>query len=59
MDKATLNAVASDVFLQAEQGLAMELDPELADAMGAFVEDAVSLADLAEDEASGTDHEHD
>lgn len=59
MDKATLNAIASDAFLQAEQGLAVELDPELADAMGAFVEDAVSLADLAEDEAAGTDHEQD
>ena len=56
MDKATLNAIASDAFLQAEQGLAVELDPELADAMGAFAEDAVSLA---EDEAAGTDHEQD
>jgi hypothetical protein len=54
MDKATLNAIASDAFLQAEQGLAVELDPELADAMGAFAEDAVSLADLAEDEAAGS-----
>lgn len=57
MNKETLNAIASDAFLQAEQGLAVELDPELADAMGAFAEDAVSLADLAEDEAAGTDHE--
>ena len=51
MDKETLNAIASEAFLQAEQGLAVELDPELADAMGAFEEDAVSLNDLAEDAA--------
>lgn len=59
MDKETLDAIASDAFLQARQGFAVELDPELADAMGAFVEDAVSLNDVAEDKASGTEHEQD
>lgn len=51
MDKETLNAIASDAFLQAEQGIAVELDPELADTMGAFEEDAVSPDDLADDAA--------
>lgn len=54
MDKETLSAIASDVFLQAEQGLAVELDPEVAEAMGAFEEDAVSLNDLADDAAEMT-----
>lgn len=35
--------------MQAEDGFAVELDPELADAMGAFTEEALTLQDIMED----------
>lgn len=34
-----LNLAASVVFLQAEDGVAVPVDPELADALGAFPEE--------------------
>ena len=34
-----MNAVATDVFAQAQEGFAVPLDPDLADALGAFSED--------------------
>lgn len=49
MDKEYANAAARDAFLQAEDGFAVELDPELADAMGAFTEEALTLQDIMED----------
>lgn len=49
MDKHYANAAARDAFLQAEDGYAVELDPELAEAMGAFTEDALTLQDILED----------
>lgn len=49
LDKETINAIATDVFLQAKEGLEVELDPEVADALGAFEEDAVTSDDLDED----------
>lgn len=52
MDKETANAIATDAFLQAQEGLAVELDPDVAEAMGAFVEDAVTPGDL---DASNSD----
>ena len=35
--------------MQAEQGFAVPLDPEVAEGMGAFSEDALSLQDVLED----------
>lgn len=49
MDKEYANAAARDAFWQAEDGFAVELDPELADAMGAFTEEALTLQDIMED----------
>ena len=55
MDKEYANAAARDAFLQAEDGFAVELDPDLADALGAFTEEALTLQDILEDiqEAQG------
>ncbi len=39
MNKEMMNAVATDAFTQAREGLALQLDPDLADALGAFSED--------------------
>ncbi len=39
MNKEMMNAVATDAFTQAREGLAVQLDPDLADALGAFSED--------------------
>lgn len=49
MTKEELNAVAADAFSQAEDGLAVPLDPEQADGMGAFTEDALTLLDILDD----------
>ena len=49
MDKEYANAAARDAFLQAEDGFAVDLDPELADALGAFTEEALTLQDILED----------
>ena len=49
MDKEYANVAARDAFLQAEDGFAVELDPELADALGAFTEEALTLQDILED----------
>lgn len=45
LDKNTLNAIARDVFLQAAEGYAVEVDPDVADELGLMEEDAVTLAD--------------
>lgn len=55
MEKDQINAMASDVFNQAADGLAVEIDPELADAMGAFTEDAVALQDVMTDILQGAE----
>lgn len=60
MTKEELNAFAADAFIQAAEGLAVPLDPEQADGMGAFSEDALALQDILEDVlhvAEGEDHE--
>ncbi|MGE9986701.1 hypothetical protein [Desulfovibrio sp. SGI.169] len=36
MDKDFLNFAATDAFLQAEDGFAVPVDPDLADALGAL-----------------------
>lgn len=41
MSKEVMNAVATDAFAQAQEGVAVPLDPDLADALGAFMEEAV------------------
>lgn len=57
MDKEHANAAARDAFSQAEEGYAVELDPALAEAMGAFTEDALTLQDILEDILEGPDVE--
>lgn len=49
MNKEELNAAATDAFNQAQDGLAVPLDPELAEGMGAFSEDALTLKDIMDD----------
>ena len=49
MNKEELNAVATDAFSQAQDGLAVPLEPEQAEGMGAFTEDALTLEDILED----------
>lgn len=41
MNKEMMNAVATDAFAQAQEGFAVPLDPDLADALGAFVEETL------------------
>ena len=62
MNKEELNAVATDAFNQAADGLAVPLDPEQAAGLGAFSEPAVTLRDIQEDallaaENAGVDNE--
>lgn len=49
MNREELNAVATDAFTQAQDGLAVPLDPEQAEGMGAFTEDALTLKDILDD----------
>ncbi|GAB1255374.1 hypothetical protein [Desulfovibrio falkowii] len=49
MNKEELNAAATDAFNQAQDDLAVPLDPELAEGMGAFSEDALTLKDILDD----------
>lgn len=49
MNKEELNAAAADAFSQAQDGLIVPLDPEQAEGMGAFSEDALTLQDILED----------
>lgn len=39
MNQEVMNAVATDAFVQAQEGFAVPLDPDLADALGAFAEE--------------------
>ena len=41
MNKEVMNAMATDAFAQAQEGFAVPLDPALADALGAFMEEAL------------------
>ena len=41
MNKEMMNAVATAAFNQAQEGFAVPLDPDLADALGAFMEEAL------------------
>ena len=41
MNKEMMNAVATDAFNQAQEGFAVPLDPDLADSLGAFMEEAL------------------
>ena len=51
-DREYLRAAARDVAVQAADGLGVEVDAELADYMGAFNEDAVTLEDVLADNAA-------
>ncbi len=39
MNKEMMNAMATAAFAQAQEGFAVPLDPDLADALGAFPEE--------------------
>lgn len=39
MNKEVMNAMATAAFAQAQEGFAVPLDPDLADALGAFPEE--------------------
>lgn len=41
MNKDMASAVATEAFNQAQEGFAVPLDPDLADALGAFMEEAL------------------
>ena len=41
MNKEILNAMATAAFAQVQEGFAVPLDPDLADALGAFEETAL------------------
>ena len=45
-DYEFLKAAAQDVYRQADEGYEVELTPELADAMGVVVEDAIDADDI-------------
>lgn len=59
MNKEELNAAATDAFNQAQDGLAVPLDPELAEGMGAFPEDALRLKDILDDALLAAEGEED
>lgn len=46
MNKEELNAGTTDAFNQAQDGLAVPLDPEMAEGMGAFTEQALTLQEV-------------
>ena len=45
LDKETINAIASDVFQQAAEGYAVDVDPDVFDELGIMEEDTVTLDD--------------
>lgn len=59
MNRDEVNAAGSDVFLQAREGFAVPVDPELADAMGAFEEKALTSRDVDEDRAHEAEEAYD
>lgn len=54
MNKEELNQAASDAFLQAQEGLAVPLDPDVAAGMGAFGEPTLTLDEIMDDVLSGS-----
>ncbi|WP_165177872.1 hypothetical protein [Desulfovibrio sp. ZJ369] len=59
MNKDEVNAVAADAFNQAQDGLAVPLDPEMAEGMGAFAEQALTLQDVLDAPLLTTEGEED
>ncbi len=59
MNREELNAVAADAFNQAQDGLAVPLDPEMAEGMGAFAEQALTLQDVLDAPLLTTEGEED
>lgn len=47
-DYDDIKAAAHDVYMQAAEGYEVELSPELADAMGVYIEDAITEEDIDE-----------
>lgn len=52
LTKQELETMATDAFLQAQDGYEVELDPELADYMGAFEQEGVTIEEIREDWAA-------
>jgi hypothetical protein len=48
MEKNDLNTMATQIGAMASAGLVVAIDPDDADSMGAFVEDALSAEDARE-----------
>lgn len=46
------NSIIQDIHDQAVQGLGVPVDPDIAENLGAFEEDAVTLKDILEDQAA-------
>ena len=59
MNKEELNTAATDAFNQAQNGLAVPLDPEMAEGMGAFTEQALTLQDVLDDALLAAEGEED
>lgn len=53
MNREELNQAASDAFIQAQEGLAVPVDPDVASEMGAFAEPALTLDEIMEDVRDG------
>lgn len=53
MNREELNQAASDAFIQAQDGLAVPVDPDVADGMGAFAESALDLDAIMDDVLAG------
>lgn len=53
MNKEELNQAASDAFTQAQEGLAVPLDPDVAAGMGAFAEHVFTLDEIMDDIQAG------
>lgn len=58
-EQAYFQTAAHEARQQAEAGFAVELEPELADAMGVFEETAVSEADVEADMLNRHQHQED
>lgn len=53
MNREELNQAASDAFIQAQEGLAVPVDPDMAMGMGAFPESALTLDEILDDVRDG------
>lgn len=59
MRKDEINAAAYEIFSQVGDGFAVPVDPELAEAMGAFQENALTADDIIADRAHEPEEDDD